>query len=126
MRKVPREMSHVFAMPDERAVYWELDVARQHDYVDPLGEPIDPARFDNGIVMWSPEEMLGVKAARVTQFRIARALQIHQWALVDTLQVFYAYGLPSLTLPAPKVIGGITDEKYYSARLGIGAGKQGR
>ncbi|KAH9971486.1 hypothetical protein BGW80DRAFT_1561503 [Lactifluus volemus] len=35
-------------------------------YVDALGEPIDPARFDNGIVIWS-SEVWGVDAARVAR-----------------------------------------------------------
>jgi hypothetical protein len=50
-------MSRIFAIPNEGVVYEELGVAPPHDYVDALGEPIDPARFDSRIVIWSSEEV---------------------------------------------------------------------
>ncbi|KAH9971495.1 hypothetical protein BGW80DRAFT_1320386 [Lactifluus volemus] len=59
-------------MPDEAAVHEE-------SLVDALGEPIDPAWFDNGIVIWSSEEVSGVEAARVAQ------------ALTNTLQFLDTY-----------------------------------
>jgi hypothetical protein len=68
MKEVSCAMSHVFSMPDEAAVHEEiLGLNRAQGYVDALGEPIDPARFDNGIVIWSSEEVWGVEAARVAQ-----------------------------------------------------------
>ncbi|KAH9971469.1 hypothetical protein BGW80DRAFT_1460438 [Lactifluus volemus] len=53
-------------------------------YVDALGEPIDSARFDNGIVIWSSEEVSGVEAARVAQ------------ALINTLPVLDTYSFPRI------------------------------
>ena len=81
MKEVSRALSRVFAVPDEGAVYEELGVAPPHDYVDALGEPIDPARFDNRVVIWSSEEVWGVEAVRVAQFRIAQARRFREWAL---------------------------------------------
>jgi hypothetical protein len=57
-----------------------LGVAPPHDYDDALGEPIDPAWFDNGIIISSSEEVWGVEAARVAQFRIAQARRFREWA----------------------------------------------
>jgi hypothetical protein len=82
MKEVSRAMSRVFAMPDEGAVYEEIvGLNRAQGYVDALGEPIDPARFDNGVVIWSSEEVWGIEAARVAQFRIAHARRFREWAL---------------------------------------------
>ncbi|KAH9974461.1 hypothetical protein BGW80DRAFT_1491956 [Lactifluus volemus] len=84
---VVREMkgiaiSRVFAIPDADAVYEDpLGFNRAKGYVDALGEPIDPARFRNGVVIWSSEEVWGVDAARVAQFRIAQARRFREWAL---------------------------------------------
>jgi hypothetical protein len=49
--EVSRAMSRVFAM------YEEVDLNRAQGDADALGEPIDPARSDNGIVIWSSEEV---------------------------------------------------------------------
>ncbi|KAH9971571.1 hypothetical protein BGW80DRAFT_1561572 [Lactifluus volemus] len=69
-----KEVSRVFAMPEEDAVYEEIvGLNRAQGYVDALGEPIDPARFDKGIVIWSSEEVWGAGVSRVLQFRIAQA-----------------------------------------------------
>jgi hypothetical protein len=57
-----KEVSRVFSMPDEGALYEELGVTPPHDYVDALGEPIDPTRF--------------VEAAHVAQFRNAQARRV--------------------------------------------------
>ncbi|KAH9956812.1 hypothetical protein BGW80DRAFT_1565569 [Lactifluus volemus] len=62
------------------AAFEELGVAPPHDYDDALGEPIDPAWFDNGIIISSSEEVWGVEAARVAQFRIAQARRFRKWA----------------------------------------------
>jgi hypothetical protein len=52
-------MSHIFAMPNnsEDTVYEEIVglPGAVLTYVDALGEPIDPARFNNGVVIWSSE-----------------------------------------------------------------------
>jgi tRNA threonylcarbamoyladenosine dehydratase len=82
MKEVSRAMLRVFAMPDSGAVYEEIvGLNRAQGYVDALGEPIDPARFDNGVVIWSSEEVWGIEAARVAQFRIAQARRFREWAL---------------------------------------------
>jgi hypothetical protein len=52
----------------------ELCIAPPHNYVHALGEPIDPARFDNGIISWS-SEVWGVEATRVAQPR-----RFREWA----------------------------------------------
>ncbi|KAH9952357.1 hypothetical protein BGW80DRAFT_1470261 [Lactifluus volemus] len=68
MKEVSRAMSCVFAMPNEAAVHEEtLGINRAQGYVNTLGEPIDPARFDNGIIIWSSEEVWGVETTRDTQ-----------------------------------------------------------
>ena len=56
MKEVSHAMLHVFAIPDEDAVYEEIvGLYQAQGYIDALGEPIDPARFDNGVVIWSSE-----------------------------------------------------------------------
>jgi hypothetical protein len=62
-------------MSDEGAVYEELGVAPLHGHVDAVGEPIYPTRFENGVVIWSSEEVWGVDAPRAAQFGIAQALR---------------------------------------------------
>jgi hypothetical protein len=59
-------MSHVFSRPDGGHEA-DLGLNPPQGYVDALGEPINPARFDNGIIISSSEEAWGIEAARVTQ-----------------------------------------------------------
>ncbi|KAH9956573.1 hypothetical protein BGW80DRAFT_1257649 [Lactifluus volemus] len=47
----------------------DLGLNPPQGYVDALGEPINPARFDNGIIISISEEVWGIEAARVTQAR---------------------------------------------------------
>ncbi|KAH9974448.1 hypothetical protein BGW80DRAFT_1251654 [Lactifluus volemus] len=82
MKEVSRAMSRVFAMHDADAVYEDpLGFYEAQGYVDALEEPIDPARFKNGVVIWSSEEVWGIDAARVAQFRIAQARRFREWTL---------------------------------------------
>ncbi|KAH9956578.1 hypothetical protein BGW80DRAFT_1257653 [Lactifluus volemus] len=81
-------MSRVFSRPDEGHEA-DLGLNPPQGYVDALGEPINPARFDNGIIISSSEEVWGIEAARVTHARrfgewefhwmptVLRALQYH-------------------------------------------------
>jgi hypothetical protein len=65
-------MSRIFSRPDKgcEAV---LGVTLPRGYVDTLGEPIDPARFDTGIVISSSEEVWGIEA------RVAQARRFSEW-----------------------------------------------
>jgi tRNA threonylcarbamoyladenosine dehydratase len=82
MKEVSRAMSRVFAMPDADAVYEDpLGFYEAQGYVDALGEPVDPARFKSGVIIWSSEVVWGVDAARVAQFRIAQARRFREWTL---------------------------------------------
>jgi hypothetical protein len=78
--EVLRAMSPVFAMSDEYAMYEEVGLNRAQGDADALGEPIDPTRSDNGIVIWSSEEVWGVEVARVVQFSIVQARRFREWA----------------------------------------------
>jgi hypothetical protein len=81
MKDVDRVMWDVFLTPEVGVPYEAiLDLTPPSDYVDALGEPIDPARL-TGIVMRSPEEAWGVEAARVAQSRITQARRFREWAL---------------------------------------------
>jgi hypothetical protein len=59
-------MSRVFSRSDE-GYKAALGLTLPQRYVDTLGEPIDPTRFDTGIVISSSEEVWGIEAARVVQ-----------------------------------------------------------
>jgi len=72
-------MSRIFSRPDE-AYEADLGLTSPQGYVYALGEPIDPARFDTGIVISSSKEVWGVEAARVAQFRIVQARRCREWA----------------------------------------------
>ncbi|KAH9971508.1 hypothetical protein BGW80DRAFT_442981 [Lactifluus volemus] len=71
-----RAMSHVFSRPDEGHEA-DLGLNPPQGYVDALGEPINPARFDNGIIISISEEVWGIEAARVTQARRFVSLRLN-------------------------------------------------
>ncbi|KAH9974474.1 hypothetical protein BGW80DRAFT_1458523 [Lactifluus volemus] len=63
IEEVSRTISRVFAMPGEDAVYEEIVCFnRVQGYVDALGEPIDPALFDNGSLSGAPRRRGGIFA----------------------------------------------------------------
>jgi hypothetical protein len=57
-------------------------------YVNALGEIVDPAPFDNGILIWGFKEMWDVEAARVAHIvlRISR---------VGTAAICYKFWMPT-------------------------------
>jgi hypothetical protein len=83
MKDVDRVMWGVFLTPPKAGVSYEMifGLTPPSDYVDALGEPIDPAQLDRYVIMRSPEEAWGVEATRVAQSRIAQARRFREWAL---------------------------------------------
>jgi hypothetical protein len=72
-------VSRIFSRPDE-GYEADLGLTPPQGYVDALGEMIDPARFDNGILISTSKEVWDVETARVSQFRIAQARRFREWA----------------------------------------------
>jgi hypothetical protein len=72
-------VSRIFSRPHEEYEA-DLGLTPLQGYVDMLGEMIDPALFDNGILLSSSKEVWGIEAARVSQFRIAQARRFREWA----------------------------------------------
>ncbi|KAI0249303.1 hypothetical protein BJV78DRAFT_1129765 [Lactifluus subvellereus] len=82
MKDVDGAMRGVFMMHEAGRLYARiLDVTPPNDYVDALGEPIDPALLDNGLTARSPEEVWGIEAAGVAQSRITQARRFREWTL---------------------------------------------